>query len=60
MDLARSAGNGRIESYRNLIAAIERGEPLHASETKGLRMTEILDAMERSRASGRKEKVRLH
>ena len=38
----------------------EDGVPLHASEVNGLRMNEILDAMERSRASGAREAVALH
>jgi predicted dehydrogenase len=60
LDLGRDAAGGRAESYRNLIAAIERGAPLHADELNGLRMNEILDGMERSRASGRREPVVLH
>ena len=60
LELGQGAGNGRSESYRNLIAAIETGAPLHASEINGLRMAEILDAMERSRASGRRERVERH
>ena len=54
---SRSVPNGRAESYRNLIDAIENGAPLYANETNGLRMNEMLDAMERSRASGAVEKV---
>ncbi|MHC4503467.1 MAG: Gfo/Idh/MocA family protein [Planctomycetota bacterium] len=60
LDVGKDAPGGRGESYRNLIAAIEDDVPLHASELEGLRMNEILDAMERSRASGRKERVTLH
>jgi predicted dehydrogenase len=51
---------GRIRQYRNLISAIEDGTPLFASELEGLRTIEILDAAERSRASGRREPVHLH
>ncbi len=60
LDVGKDAPGGRGESYRNLIAAIEGDAPLHASELEGLRMNEILDAMERSRASGRKEQVVIH
>jgi predicted dehydrogenase len=51
---------GRAATYRNLFAAIETNAPLFADELCGLRMTEILDAMEQSRASGKKEPVPLH
>ncbi len=51
---------GRAESFLNLIAAIKDGTKLHADELDGLRMNEILDAMERSRASGIAEDVVLH
>lgn len=51
---------GRADSYLNLIAAIEDGVKPHADELDGLRMNEILDAMERSRASGATEDVVLH
>lgn len=60
LDFAASSGNGRTESYRNLIAAIEEGVPLYASEVNGLRMNELLDAMEQSRGSGRREEVVVH
>ncbi len=60
LDVGKDAPGGRGESYRNLIAAIEDDVPLHASELEGLRMNEILDAMERARASGRKEQVIVH
>lgn len=52
--------NGRAGAYRNLLAAIEGGEALYADEICGLRMMELLDAMERSRASGRSEPVTIH
>jgi predicted dehydrogenase len=58
--LGQGAPNGRTQSYRNLIEAIETDAPLYASELNGLRMNEILDAMERSRSSGRRESVALH
>jgi UDP-N-acetyl-2-amino-2-deoxyglucuronate dehydrogenase len=51
---------GRAQAFLNLIEAIESNAPLYADELNGLRMNEILDAMERSRTSGRKEKVELH
>jgi len=57
---SRPGGNGRAEAFGNLIAAIENDEPLYASELNGLRTNEILDAMERSGASGGKEPVALH
>jgi scyllo-inositol 2-dehydrogenase (NAD+) len=60
LDLDQGVGHGRTESYCNLIAAIEEDAPLYANELNGLRMNEILDAMERSRASGAREKVALH
>lgn len=60
LDLAKGAANGRTESYRNLIAAIETDAPLYANERNGLRMNEILDAMERSGKSGGREPVTLH
>jgi len=52
--------NGRVESYRNLIAGIESDTPQFADEVAGLRINEVLDAMERSRASGKREQVVLH
>ncbi len=60
LDVGADAPGGRAESYRNLIAAIEEDTPLHAGELNGLRMNEILDAMERSRSSGSKEPVVVH
>lgn len=60
LELAKDAPDGRAQSYRNLIAAIEDDAPLYASELNGLRMNEILDAMERSRASGSQERVVVH
>ena len=51
---------GRADSFLNLIAAIEDGTELYADELNGLRMNEILDAMERSRASGSTEDIVLH
>jgi predicted dehydrogenase len=60
LELGKGAGNGRTLSYRNLIEAIETAAPLYASELNGLRMNETLDAMERARASRRKEEVVLH
>jgi len=60
LEAAKGGANGRAQSYRNLIAAIEDDTPLYANELNGLRMNEILDAMERSRASGCKENVILH
>ena len=56
----KGGAHGRAEAYRNLIAAIEHNTPLYADEVNGLRMNEILDAMERSRASGYAEAVTLH
>ena len=58
--LERSRPGGRAETYRNLIAAIETGAPLPASEMEGLRTTEIMDAAFRSRQSGRWEPVHLN
>ena len=57
---SNAAPKGRVESYRNLIAAIEDDAALFANELNGLRMNEILDAMERSRTSARREQVALH
>ena len=58
--LGDESQNGRSESYRNLIDAIDNGTPLHADETTGLRIAETLDAMERSKASGKREEVAIH
>ena len=58
--VAKGAHSGRADSYLNLIAAIEDGVKPYADELDGLRMNEILDAMERSRASGSAENVTLH
>jgi len=60
LELGHDAPDGRAQSYLNLIEAIETDAPLYASEINGLRMNEIFDAMERSRASGRREPVALH
>jgi UDP-N-acetylglucosamine 3-dehydrogenase len=60
LDVGAEAPSGRAESYRNLIAAIEEDAPLHASELNGLRMNEILHAMERSRSSSSREPVVVH
>jgi len=60
LQVEKPAVGGRAEAYLNLIDAIENGAPLYADETNGLRMNEILDAMERSGDSGRREPVRLH
>ena len=57
LDVGRGRPAGRAEAYRNLIAAIEQGTPVYANEVNGLRMNEVLNAMERSRASGRRKPV---
>ena len=67
-ETAAFAGRSAVDDCRrrlrtaidNLIAAIEDGVKLHADELDGLRMNEILDAMERSRASGATEAVVLY
>lgn len=51
---------GRVETYRNLLAAIEDDEPLVADETDGLRAIEILDAALISRERGERVPVELH
>ena len=58
--LGKGAPPRRVGTYRSLIAAIEAGAPRCATELDGLRMNEVLDAMERSRATGRREAVTLH
>lgn len=58
--LQKNPLDGRIEAYKNLFAAIDEGESLHADETNGLRMTEILEAALLSRQSGKRERITLH
>jgi predicted dehydrogenase len=51
---------GRVRTYRNLIAGIEEGDSLLADETDGLRAIEILDAALTSRERGERVPVELH
>jgi predicted dehydrogenase len=60
LEPAAGEANGRAESYRNLIAAIERDTPLYADELDGLRSIEILAAGLRSRETGARERVVRH
>lgn len=57
---SKDTAPGRAESYCNLIASIEDGTPLYASELEGLRTIEILDAALTSRETGQKQPVYIH
>ncbi len=54
---AQAGEDGRLGSYRELARAIDEKRATFSDEVAGLRMAEILDAMERSRASRGSEAV---